>query len=324
MRRLPALVDPFLAALLATVLVASLLPARGVAATLAAAAADAGIVLLFFLHGARLSRDAVAAGAANWRLHLAVLATTFLLFPLIGLAVAALPVAAATARGMVFLSLLPSTVQSSIAFTAMAGGDVAAAVCAAALSNLAGIVVTPLLVTLLMDHAGGGGASAGAVGAIAGQLLLPFALGHLLRPWIGGRVARRKALLALVDRGAILLVVYSAFSAAVVDGLWHRISATDLGLVLLLCGALLALVLAATRWIGARLFDRPQALVLLFCGSKKSLASGVPIAGALFPPAAVGGLILPLMLFHQLQLVACAVIARAEARRAVAAGIAVD
>jgi sodium/bile acid cotransporter 7 len=143
------------------------------------------------------------------------------------------------------------------------------------------------------------------------QLLLPFALGHALRPAVGGWVSRHRRTVTLVDRGSILLVVYAAFGAAVVEGLWHRISAPDLLVLLALCGLLLAIVLAAT-WAAARALALPRedAVVLLFCGSKKSLASGVPMAGILFPAAQVGMVILPLMLFHQLQLVACAIIAR--------------
>lgn len=313
MNRLRVILDPFILMLLGTVLLASLLPARGIAAPLFADLADAGIVLLFFLHGAKLSREAIVAGASNLKLHATVFATTFLLFPLIGLAVSRLPFLTPTvAGGLLFLTLLPSTVQSSIAFTAIARGNVAAAVCSASFSNLIGIVVTPLLVALTMQGVGGQSATLSwhSVTSIALQLLLPFVTGHLLRPWIGGWVARNKRVLTVVDRGSILLVVYSAFGAAVVEGLWHRLSIDQLGLIALLCTLMLGVVLAITWAVGRALFDREDAIVLLFCGSKKSLASGVPMAGVLFPAAQVGTAILPLMLFHQIQLIACALIAR--------------
>ena len=320
--RLRGALDPFILALFGAVALASLLPARGSLATAADALANAGIVVLFFLHGAKLSRAAVAAGAGNWRLHLAVLATTFVLFPLLGLALAAVPgLPPLMAAGLLFLTLLPSTVQSSIAFTSIAGGNVAAAVCSASFSNLIGVALTPLLVAALMSGVvpGDPGISGGAVEKIVGQILLPFVVGHLLRPWIGDFVARHRRLTVLVDRGSILLVVYTAFGAAVVEGLWHQWPLASLALVLALCGVLLGAVLALT-WAWGRRFERGDAIVLLFCGSKKSLASGVPIARVLFPAAQVGGLILPLMLFHQLQLIACAVIARALAGAAAAAG----
>ncbi|GAA0663889.1 sodium/bile acid cotransporter 7 [Sphingomonas insulae] len=313
-RRILSLVEPFILMLLGTVVLASVLPARGIWATVAADAADVGIVLLFFLHGAKLSREAIWEGARNWRLHTAVFATTFVVFPLLGLAFGNVPgLAGPVASGLLFLTLLPSTVQSSIAFTAIARGNVAAAVCSASFSNLIGIVLTPALVALLMRGIGGqdSGIALSAVQSIVLQLLVPFVAGHLLRPWIGGFVIRQKALLTLVDRGSILLVVYSAFGAAVVEGLWSRVSGTDLALIALLCTAMLGIVLVLT-WLAGRVlgFTREDAIVLLFCGSKKSLASGVPMAGVLFPAAQVGVVLLPVMLFHQIQLVACAVIAR--------------
>ncbi|TXC71754.1 bile acid:sodium symporter [Sphingomonas ginsenosidivorax] len=311
-KRFLAVFEPFILMLLGTVVLASLLPARGGWATAVSYAADVAIVLLFFLHGAKLSREAILAGLRNWRLHLAVLAVTFVAFPALGLGVAALPfVTGPLAAGLLFLTLLPSTVQSSIAFTAIARGNVAAAVCSASFSNLLGIIVTPALVALLMPNAGGGGVSVEGVEAIVLQLLVPFVAGHLLRPWIGAWVSRRKAVLGVVDRGSILLVVYSAFGAAVVEGLWQRLSIGDLVLIGMLCCAMLALVLGLTVAV-ARVMKLPRedAIVLLFCGSKKSLAAGVPMAGVLFPAAQVGVILLPLMLFHQIQLIACAVIAR--------------
>ncbi|MDD1452190.1 bile acid:sodium symporter [Sphingomonas sp. H160509] len=310
--------EPFILMLLGTVVLASLLPARGEMATIVGYAADIGIVLLFFLHGAKLSRDAILSGLRNWKLHLAVLAITFVAFPLFGLGLTALPfVTGPLAAGLLFLTLLPSTVQSSIAFTAIARGNVAAAVCSASFSNLLGILVTPALVALLMNTSGSGGISIESIEAIVLQLLVPFVAGHLLRPWIGAWVTRNKSLLTVVDRGSILLVVYSAFGAAVVEGLWTKLSLGDLILIGLLCAALLAFVLGLTFAV-ARLMKLPRedAIVLQFCGSKKSLASGVPMAGVLFPPAQVGVILLPVMLFHQLQLIACAVIARRYAESA--------
>ena len=312
MNRLRALLDPFMIALVATALLASLLPPRGAFVPVVGAVANIAIFALFFLHGAKLSREAIIAGAANLRLHAAVFAATFLVFPLLGLAISSLPfLIAPVATGLLFLTLLPSTVQSSIAFTAIARGNVAAAVCSASFSNLIGIFVTPLLAALLIGAAGKGAISWHSVEAILVQLLLPFVAGHLTRPWIGAWVARHRPLTTLVDRGAILLVVYSAFGAAVREGLWRQMSPASLGRIALCCVALLAAILLLT-WLAGRLlhFPREDRIVLLFCGSKKSLASGVPMAGVLFAPSQVGMAILPLMLFHQIQLLACAVIAR--------------
>jgi len=315
--------DPYIVALFGMVLAASLVPARGVGARIAEGATDAAIVLLFFLHGAKLSREAMLQGLGHWRLHLVVFASTFGLFPLLGLvarwAGLAVGLEPALAAGVLFLCLLPSTVQSSIAFTAVARGNVAAAVCSASASNLLGIFITPVLVRLTLGgYAGAGepGSALKQVEAIALQLLAPFVLGHLSRPITSGWLGRRKRLVGLIDRGSILLVVYTAFSAAVVEGLWRTMSAYDLGAVLAVCAMILAVALAATAAASRVLrFPVEDEAAIVFCGSKKSLASGVPMAGVLFPASVAGPMIVPLMLFHQMQLMVCAVIARRYAAR---------
>ncbi|WP_420142648.1 bile acid:sodium symporter family protein [Sphingomonas sp.] len=313
-------IDRYSLMLLATVLVATVLPCRGEVAAAFRIVTVAAIALLFFLHGAKLSRAAILAGMANWRLHLVVFALTFLVFPALGIGFRAMGewvVSPALASGMLFLALLPSTVQSSIAFTSIARGNVPAAVCSASASNLVGILLTPLLVAALMDGAGGGGVSGGEIRTIALQLLLPFVLGHASRPLTARTVERHKAVLSLVDRGSILLVVYTAFSAAVVEGLWAAVPAWQLLAVVALCAAMLAIIMVLARTVARRLgFSTPDEIAILFCGSKKSLASGVPMAGVLFPAAQVGAIILPLMIFHQLQLLAFAAIAQRYARRA--------
>ncbi|MEP6966595.1 MAG: bile acid:sodium symporter family protein [Pseudomonadota bacterium] len=305
--------DPYIIAILAMVLLASLAPVRGDASIVFSLATKAAIALLFFLHGARLSRAAVLAGLTHWRLHLTIIAATFVLFPLLGLATQALPAAVlpgSLAAGVLVLCCLPSTVQSSIAFTSLARGNVAAAVCAASASNLLGIFITPALIAVTLG-ARGAGFSISEVRAVALQLLLPFAAGQLARPWIEGWMARRHRLVGLVDRGSILLVVYGAFSAAVVQGIWRQVSALQIAELIVVCAALLATVLGVTvLFARAAGFAKADEIAIVFCGSKKSLASGVPMAGILFPPAGVGLLVLPLMIFHQLQLMACAVIAR--------------
>jgi sodium/bile acid cotransporter 7 len=203
-------------------------------------------------------------------------------------------------------------VQSSIAFTSIARGNTPAAVCSATLSNVIGIFLTPMLVGLLMGaRAKGGGVSLQSIEAIALQLLLPFIAGHLSRPLTLGLLNRFKPIVNLVDRGSILIVIYTAFSAAVVEGIWTKVSARDIALVLIVCVLILAIVISATTWAARSLgFSREDEIAIVFCGSKKSLASGVPMAGVLFPAAQVGAMIVPLMLFHQIQLMVCAVLAR--------------
>ena len=306
-------IDPFVAILLVIVLLATLLPCSGPSADFFKILANFAIVLLFFLHGAKLSREAILGGMLNWRLHLATLSVTFALFPLLGLVLIRLPsLDPALTAGVLYLTLLPSTVQSSIAFTSIAKGNVSAAVCAATLSNILGMFITPMLVALLMQVGGTQShVSMVAIWKIAGQLLLPFVVGHLARPWIGAWVARHKVLVGWVDRSSILLVVYTAFSEAVIGGLWTKCSAMGLLVQFVIGSVLLSFVRVTCWWLGGRLgLSREDAIVLLFCGSKKSLVSGIPMAGVLFPPAEVGLIILPAMIFHQIQLIVCAVIAR--------------
>ncbi|WP_174873199.1 bile acid:sodium symporter family protein [Vogesella oryzae] len=305
--------DNFTLGLLGAVLLASLLPCSGAAAHWLEWLTDGAIGLLFFLHGAKLSRQAVLAGITHWRLHLVVLAATFALFPLLGLVLQPLLGALTTpelALGLLYLCLLPSTVQSSIAFVSVAEGNVPAAICSATASNLLGIALTPLLVGWLL-LSGEVGRSGGSALAIVYQLLLPFVAGQLLRPWLGQWVDRHKSRLKLVDQGSILLVVYTAFSAAVIGGLWHATPLPALGGLLLACALLLALALGLTRLASRKLgFNLADEITIVFCGSKKSLASGVPMAKVLFAGHAIGAIVLPLMLFHQLQLMVCALLAR--------------
>jgi sodium/bile acid cotransporter 7 len=312
--RLP--IDPYLVLLLGTVGLAALFPARGTAADVSSGASTAAIALLFFLYGARLSTREALDGLRHWRLHLTVLACTFLIFPVLGLAARGLVPVVLTHplyQGLLFLTLVPSTVQSSIAFTSIARGNVPAAICAGSFSSLVGIVATPLLAAALLGE-GGGGFSGDSLVQIALQLLAPFLAGQVLRHWIGGFVARHKKVLGYVDRGSILLVVYTAFSEGMVQGVWHRVSPARLGGLLVVEAVLLAVMLLLT-WYGAKAlhFGREDRITIQFAGSKKSLASGLPMASVLFG-AHASLAVLPLMLFHQMQLMVCAVIARRRAQ----------
>ncbi|BAU87191.1 bile acid/Na+ symporter family transporter [Streptomyces laurentii] len=317
-------VDPYILALLGTVGLAALLPASGTAATVAGGASTGAVALLFFLYGARLSTREAMDGLRHWRLHLAVLASTFLVFPVLGIAARGLVPAVLTPdlyNGLLFLCLVPSTIQSSIAFTSIARGNVPAAICAGSFSSLAGMVLTPLLAALLLGHSAGG-FSADSLLKIVLQLLVPFLAGQSLRRWTGGFVARHRKVLGYVDRGSILLVVYTAFSEGMTRGVWHLVTPARLGLLLAVEAVLLAVMLALT-WYGARKlgFGREDRIAIQFAGSKKSLAAGLPMASVLFG-AQASLAVLPLMLFHQMQLMVCAVLARRRARDPEAAGTA--
>ncbi len=317
LRAARARIDGFVLALLMVVLAATLLPCRGTGATVFHAAGMLAIAALFFLQGARLSRDAVVHGMTHWRLHAAINGTTYVLFPLLGLGfVTAFPLLLPGPLwlGVLFICALPSTVQSSIALTSIAGGNVPGAVCSATASNIAGIVLAPLLFGA-MSNLHGGGVGLTGIWEVVSQLLVPFAAGHLLRPWIGRWAERNRAVLAITDRGSILLVVYTAFSAAVVRGIWQQIPPALLAILAALMALLLALILLATMATSRALgFSRADEAALVFCGTQKSLVSGVPIANALVSGAAIGPILLPLMMYYPLQLLVCAWLARRYAK----------
>ena len=310
-------IDTYMLLLLGTVALGLMLPARGIAAEALRAATFWAVTLLFFLYGAKLDPASVRAGLLNWRLQGLTFAATYLLFPLLGLILAAIfggVLGAELTLGLLFLCVLPSTVQSSIAFTSIAGGNVPAAICAASLSNLVGVALTPVLVAQLL-HLDGGGISLDAIRKIAMQILLPFVIGQFLRPWIGGFVRRHRLLTMVVDRGSILLIVYSAFGAGTVAGIWQAIPPSGLILCFVMVALLLALamgIMAATGRLSR--MPAPDRAVLFFCGSTKSLATGLPIATAIFPAATVGATVLPVMIYHMTQLLVCSAISQRMAR----------
>jgi solute carrier family 10 (sodium/bile acid cotransporter), member 7 len=306
--------DTFTMLLVATVVLASFAPPTASLELPVKIATDVAIAFMFFLYGARLATSNVIAGLAHWRLHALVLAATFVMFPLVGLVLFhCLPqwlVPGPLALGMLYLCLLPSTIQSSLAFTSIAGGNVPAAMCSATLSSLIGAVATPLLVAMFAS-ARGGAPTGDAIREIGLLLVAPLVAGQLLRPWIGDFVLRHKAILSATDRGSILLVVYGAFGAAVSAGLWHALPLSGFAIMIVIEAMVLAFMLYATHYAAKTLgFNHEDTIAIVFCGSKKSLAAGVPMAGVLFPGPDLGMILLPTMLFHQMQLMVCAVLAR--------------
>ncbi|PHM32539.1 bile acid:sodium symporter family protein [Xenorhabdus szentirmaii] len=316
-------VDSFLVILISVVVVASFFPCEGEAKKWFQYLTTAAIALLFFMHGAKLSRNAILAGIGHWRLHLVIFISTFVLFPVLGMGLHFIVpewMSPTVYMGFLYLCALPATVQSAIAFTSVAGGNVAAAICSASASSLLGVFLSPLLVSFLIQGIESIEGEANtdiwkAIKDIILQLMVPFVIGHLSRPLIAGWVEKHKKLVNMTDRSSILLVVYVAFSEAVVEGIWHKIDVYSLVMIGIVCCLLLAIVLAINV-CNARLFkfSKEDEITIVFCGSKKSLANGVPMANVLFPAPMVGIMLLPLMIFHQIQLMVCAVLAQRYAR----------
>lgn len=310
--------DPLIVLIILAVIIAIIAPARGNFADIVGQLTNVAIALLFFLYGARLSTQEAFNGLKHWRLHLTILAFTFVVYPLIGIALH--PLTAVISHdmylGILFLTLVPSTVQSSVAFTSIAKGNVAGAIVSASASNLVGVIITPLLVMFLMGTGGGVHIDTSVFGEIALLLLAPFVLGQLTRRWVG-KVAQSKAT-KVVDHGSIAMVVYSAFSKGVVDGIWSSISLWDLAFLVVFAAIFVAFMLWLTRKASQKMgFNRADTIAIEFCGSKKSLATGLPMASVIFASggASLGLLILPLMIYHQVQLMMCSWLAARYAQR---------
>ncbi|WP_028080932.1 bile acid:sodium symporter family protein [Solimonas soli] len=320
--RIPFL-DGFLASMLTAIVIALFAPQLGASGGLLHLdrVTMVGVALVFLLSGAGLAPDKLKAGAANWRLHLFVQLFTFAVFPLVGLAVLALVgrwLPRELALGFFYLCALPSTVSSSIAMTAMARGNIAGAVFNATLSSLIGMVLTPLYISLWLQAASQGAPLVDQLIKIGEQLLLPFIVGQLLRPWLGDWIARHKPVTGKVDRGVIVLIVFNSFCDATAAGVWTRYGATPLLATAALTGGLLAFVLWLTHIVAKRFaFNTEDEIAAVFCGSKKSLAAGAPMATLIFGSSggALGLIMLPIMIYHQLQLIVCSVIARRYANR---------
>ena len=306
--------DRFTLLLVAMVLLASFLPVSGSAAHAFNVITTIAIAILFFLHGAKLSREAIVQGIMHWKFHVLVFAFTFAVFPILGLLAkpVLLPMLGQELYwGFLFMCFLPSTVQSSIAFTSVAKGNVASAVCSASFSNIIGMFITPVLVSVfILGKSEHGFDPTSSIIQITLLLLLPFVLGQLFRPLVYPHMMKVPRLVKSFDQGSILMVVYGAFSSAVVAGLWNEVSWQTLLLLVLACSVFLTVVMLLAYYLPKLFgFNRKDQIAIFFCSSKKTLASGVPMAQILFIGQPLGMIVLPIMIFHQIQLMVCGIIA---------------
>ena len=313
----------FLVGMIGAVVLASLIPELGRAGGLLHGDqfADIGIAIVFFLHGLGISLENLRDGLSRWKVHVFVQLSTFAIFPLIWVMAYALVghwLPKGLALGFCYLCALPSTVSSSVAMTGLARGNVPAAIFNATLSGLLGIVLTPLLVAAFAGGEGHTLPLLDTVWGIARMLLLPLVLGQLLRPLLHRWHHRNKRYTNLVDRWVILILVYTAFSDSVASGLWRDNGVGTLILAFAGVALILALALTLSTWLARRLgFTVEDEIAAVFCGSKKTMASGVPMAKLLFGAShSLGLILLPIMLYHQMQLFVCSMLANRYAKRA--------
>ena len=318
MKALRRWIDPFVLLLLTALLAGLLIPVPEAARAPVNTIARTGIMVLFFTYGLRLPTKEVLAGLRNVRLQGSILGVTFVLWPLLGIALSwamAPLIGPALATGVLFLSVLPSTVQGSVALTSIARGNIPAAICAATISNVVGMVATPLLVLALMGSVATTGVSG--MRSVLLQLLLPFVLGQVCSRWLGGWIRRRKLLTMLVDRIAITVMLFNAVSAATAQGVWSQVHWSMLITLGAFSLTLLAGVSGLLWFVGPRMgLALPERIVFMLGGSQKSLATGLPMGAVLFPAATLATLVVPLIMYHQLQLILGAVLARHLSRRA--------
>jgi len=279
-----------------------------------------GVSVVFFLYGLMLSPERMKAGVLHWRLHICVQFATFVLFPVLLLAARVLMPNMFSDDlwlGFFYVAALPSTVSSSVAMTNIARGNVPAAVFNASLSSLLGVFITPLLMSWYMKSNGIDMPLLPVIFKVVMLVLVPILLGQIARRWLGGWAHRNAFWVKLADRSTILAIVYNSFCDSVAAGVW---SANDLEVVLEIAVASVALFVlvylimnAVCAVMGFSVRDR---IACQFCGSKKSLATGVPLAPVMFGhSAAIGLIVAPIMVFHFLQLVIVSVLAARFAQR---------
>lgn len=315
-------VDPFVLALLSVIALAALWPAPGVSGgpLHADVIGSYGVGVIFLLYGVTLAADQMWRSMGLWREHLLVQGATFLLFPAIVFAVQFATdelFSQGILTGLFFLAALPSTVSSSVAMTSLARGNVPLSIFNASISSLIGVFVTPVLMAWYLHTAGSGLALTAVILKLLGLVLVPIAIGQLLRPLLGPILARHKSVVRLADRSVILVIVYNAFCDSMREGIWMSQDAWTLpllaGMVIALFFTVYGILSAVCRLIGLSVEDR---ISVLFCGSKKSLVTGLPMAGIMFGTSPQAALIIaPLMMYHLFQLLIVSFIASGYARR---------
>jgi len=278
------------------------------------------VSIIFFFYGLRLSPDKLRAGLVNWKLHAMVHISTFVLFPLLALAFR--PLFKGEEHQMMwlaifFLTALPSTVSSSVVMVSIARGNIPAAIFNASISSLIGVFITPLWMGLVLDTSSNNYDLMSVVGKLSLQVLLPVTMGILLNKKWGSFAEKYKKYIRYFDQFSILLIVYTSFCESFGGHLFSEFDLKDivfLGIgMLALFFAVYFLLTSLCRLFG---FSHEDEVTAVFCGSKKSLIQGAVMSKVLFSGAHAGVMLLPIMLYHALQLISASIIAQRMARLA--------
>ncbi|GAB4002672.1 bile acid:sodium symporter [Spirosoma daeguense] len=313
--------DWFILALLAMIGLAKIWPSPGIqeGPFSLSSIANYGVSLIFFFYGLKLNFAQLRKGLRNYRLHLLIHLTTFVLFPALVLPMRAIfktPDTDILWLGIFYVAVLPSTVSSSVVMVSIAGGNMPAAIFNASISSLIGVFITPVWMSFLLTDTTGNYDLTNVIGKLTLQVIVPVILGLLLNKQLGWFAARHKTSLRYFDQITILLIVYTAFCESFTLRSFEKISLGDLlwlaGLMLLLFFLVFGLITLFSRLLG---FNREDRVTALFCGSKKSLIQGTVMANVLFPGNMAGVALLPIMLYHALQLIVASILAQAMARR---------
>ena len=312
--------DWFILALLGMVGLAKLWPEPGIqqGPFSVSSLATYGVSLIFFFYGLKLNFGQLREGLRNYRLHVVIHLTTFVVFPAVVLTARSLLLTPDTALlwlGVFYVAALPSTVSSSVVMVSIAGGNMPAAIFNASISSLIGVFITPLWMSVFLSSASGQYDLAGVIGKLMIQVIVPVVLGLLLNNRLGWFAAGHKTALRYFDQITILLIVYTAFCESFTRHSFDKISANDLlwlaALMLGLFFLMFGLITLFSRWFN---FNREDRITALFCGSKKSLVQGSVMANVLFPGSIAGVVLLPIMIYHAQQLIVASMIAQAMAR----------
>jgi len=315
-------VDRFVIAIIIVILIAYLYPNLG--SKQSAVPFDLigtiGISLIFFFYGLKLSPDKIKSGLKNWKLHLVVQLTTFLIFPLIIIAFKPLILTEESQilwLSFLFLAALPSTVSSSVVMVSIAKGNIPAAIFNASISGLMGIIITPLWIGLFLQHTTGDFNIESIYISLIIQILIPVIIGMLLQKYWGKFAIKYKNQLTLFDKTIILLIIYKSFAESFDEDIFSSVSISDLLLLFTMVVALFYVVYFITGFISKKLhFNTEDRITAQFCGTKKSLVHGTVFAEILFPSTmSIGFILLPLMVFHAVQIFIVSIIATRLAKR---------